>query len=213
LRSAGGAFGPGNDDITSDPMMNLLLNNPLFGQSAQSAGGSGSGGLGSDTGHDDLQAFAEKINRQLFGAMNGNSANGEQSIPVENSAWKWKLARVVGLITILGYLWTQLEDYHFSRDVDFTYGIVPPRLSVTNLKPIFYTFIVCSFSVQAIRVILEGGRPLPGSVVATIGSFLPHPFGTALVGFARYRLILTDVLEDFAALIFGLALMYWFKTV
>ena len=212
FRSAGGPFGPGNNDITNDQMMNLLLNNPLFGQSTQSAGGSGSGGPGSVTGSDDLQAFAQKINQQLFGAMNGGSANGEQSIQVENSTWKWKLARVVGLITILGYLWTQLEDYHFSRSVEFTSAIVHPRLSVTNLKPIFYTFMACSFSLQAIRLILEGGRPLPGSMVATIGSFLPHPFGTALVSFARYRLIFTDVLEDFAALIFGLALMYWFKT-
>ena len=45
-----------------------------------------------------------------------------------------------------------------------------------------------------------------------IGSFLPHPFGTVLVGFARYRMIFTDLLEDFCALVFGLGLMYWLKT-
>lgn len=45
-----------------------------------------------------------------------------------------------------------------------------------------------------------------------VGSFLPHPFGTVLVGFARYRMIFTDFLEDFCALVFGLGLMYWLKT-
>ena len=49
-------------------------------------------------------------------------------------------------------------------------------------------------------------------MIATVGSMLPHPFGTALVGFARYRMILTDLLEDFAALVVGLAIMYWIKT-
>jgi hypothetical protein len=49
-------------------------------------------------------------------------------------------------------------------------------------------------------------------MVATIGSFLPDPFGMILVGIARYRMILTDLLEDFAALLFGLGMMYWVKT-
>jgi hypothetical protein len=65
---------------------------------------------------------------------------------------------------------------------------------------------------QALRLILDKGRPVPGSWIATIGSFLPHPFGTALFSFARYRVILTDVLEDFSALLFGMALMFWLKT-
>jgi hypothetical protein len=80
------------------------------------------------------------------------------------------------------------------------------------MKPIFYTFIVISLSLQAFRLILEKGKPLPGSTIATVGSFLPHPFGTILIGFARYRMILTDLLEDFAALLFGMGLMYWLKT-
>jgi hypothetical protein len=45
-----------------------------------------------------------------------------------------------------------------------------------------------------------------------IGSFLPHPLGTILISFARYRMIFTDLLEDFSALVFGLGLMYWLKT-
>ena len=69
-----------------------------------------------------------------------------------------------------------------------------------------------SLSLQALRLILDQGKPLPGSMVATIGSFLPDPFGTILIGIARYRMILTDLLEDFAALIFGLGMMYWIKT-
>ena len=45
-----------------------------------------------------------------------------------------------------------------------------------------------------------------------IGSFLPHPLGTILISLARYRMILTDLLEDLSALVFGLGLMYWLKT-
>ena len=69
-----------------------------------------------------------------------------------------------------------------------------------------------SLSLQSLRLIIDQGKPLPGSVVATIGSFLPRPIGTVLIGFARYWMILTDFLEDFVALLFGLGIMYWFKT-
>jgi hypothetical protein len=83
---------------------------------------------------------------------------------------------------------------------------------LTNLKPIFYTFIALSLSLQAFRLVLDQGRPPPGSTIAKIGSFLPHPFSTVLISFARYRMILTDLFEDFSALLVGLAVMYWFKT-
>jgi hypothetical protein len=49
-------------------------------------------------------------------------------------------------------------------------------------------------------------------MIATIGSFLPPQIGSLLISFARYRMIFTDIMEDFAGLMFGLALMYWFKT-
>ena len=80
------------------------------------------------------------------------------------------------------------------------------------IQPVFYTFIALSLSFQAVRLILDQGKPLPGSMIATVGSMLPHPFGTALVGFARYRMILTNALEDFAMLVTGLAVMYYLKT-
>jgi hypothetical protein len=51
---------------------------------------------------------------------------------------------------------------------------------------------------------------LPGSTIASIGSFLPHPFGTVLVSFARYRMIFTDIVEDFSLLLVGLALTFYF---
>jgi hypothetical protein len=72
--------------------------------------------------------------------------------------------------------------------------------------------MVFSLSVQALRLILEKGRPFPKSIIAKIGSFLPHPFSTALIGFARYYAIVKDLLEDFSALLFGMALIYWLKT-
>jgi flagellar biosynthesis component FlhA len=83
---------------------------------------------------------------------------------------------------------------------------------VKLIQPIFYTFLALSLSLQAVRLILDQGRPPPGSTVATIGSFLPPPFSDVLIGFARYRIIFTDLLEDFSVLLFGLGLMYWLKT-
>ena len=204
------------EELKDDPMLRLIMNNPLFNQgtpSASSNGGAGLGGTSRDSSSDDLNQLAEKINKQLLGGLLGSQPGEEQvAVVPDASIWKWKFIRMVSVVTVLAYLWGQLEDYHFSRNVDISYGIVCPFLVLANLKPIFYTFVVFSLSLQALRLILDQGRPLPGSTIATIGSFLPHPFGTALIGFARYRMILTDLLQDFAVLLFGMGIMYWLKT-
>jgi flagellar biosynthesis component FlhA len=80
------------------------------------------------------------------------------------------------------------------------------------MKPIFYTFLVLSLSLQTMRLILDQGRLPPGSTIATIGSFLPSPFSDLVIGFVRYRIIFMDLFEDFSALLFGLGIMYWLKT-
>ena len=215
LRGGNDPFANLPEELKNDPMMKLLLNNPMFSQGMGSAAGGLGGGASGDSSSDDLNRLAEKINQQLLGGLMGNKPQqGEQvAVAPDTSVWKWKFARIISVVSVLTYLWGQLEDYHFSRNVDISFGIVHlPIRVLANSKPIFYTFIVFSLSLQALRLILDQGKPLPGSTIATIGSFLPHPFGTILVGFARYRMIFTDLLEDFSALLFGIGLMYWFKT-
>jgi GET complex subunit GET2 len=219
LRGGNDLFANMPEELKNDPMMKLLLNNPLFGGGAAGAG-AGMGGISGNSSSDDLNRLAEKINQQFMGGLGGLGGLGAGNLPAgeevivapDTSVWKWKSARIVSIFTVLAFLWTQLEDYHFSREMDITYGMVMPSILLTNTQPIFYTFIVFSLSLQALRLVLDHGRPLPGSKIATIGSFLPHPFGTVLIGFARYRMIFTDLVEDFATFMFGLGIMYWFKT-
>jgi GET complex subunit GET2 len=204
------------EELKNDPMMRLLLNNPLFSQgipSASSSGGAGLGGTSRESSSEDLNRLAEKINKQLLGGLLGSQPSEEQvDVVPDTSIWKWKFIRMVSVFSVLLFLWGQMEDYHFSRNVDISNGIVYPFFVLANIKPIFYTFIVFSLSLQALRLILDQGRPLPGSIIATIGSVLPDPFGTVLIGFARYRMILTDLWEDFAVLLFGMGIIYWLKT-
>ena len=211
LRAGNDPFASVPEELQNDPMLKLLLNTPLFGQGSES--GAGAGGIGGgieDSSSDDLSRLAEKLSKQLMGQISGDKKVEEQPVP-NASTWKWKLVRLLSVCAVLGYLWVQLEDYDFSRTMDVTCGIVPLLCLWSDCKPIFYTFVTVSLSLQALRLILDRGRPVSGSIIASIGSFLPHPFGTALVGFARYRMILTDLLEDFSLLLVGLALMYWFK--
>jgi|SRR5579871_5170208 len=110
------------DEFKNDPMMRLLLKNPLFNQGMQ---GAARGAPERDSSAEDLTALAEKITQQLRGAMAGGTETETQEEPgPDRAAWKWKLLRMVGIFTILGYLWNQLEDFHFSRNVDNSYGLV-----------------------------------------------------------------------------------------
>jgi hypothetical protein len=63
-----------------------------------------------------------------------------------------------------------------------------------------------------VRLIYDHDRPGVGSIIETVASLLPSPYGTVIVLLARYRMVFLDVLGDFAMLIFGLAVVYWFKT-
>jgi hypothetical protein len=133
-------LGGGNDpmanvpeELRNDPMMKLLLKNPLFEHLAGSGGGdAGRDGPSRDSSSDDLNRLAERLNQQLFGSgnasqfPNGSSALAEQVVPPDTSAWKWKLVRVIGVVTVLYYLWTQIEDIHFSRTMEISLGIVRP---------------------------------------------------------------------------------------
>jgi hypothetical protein len=133
-------LGGGNDpmanvpeELRNDPMMKLLLKNPLFEHLAGSGGGAaGRDGPSRDSSSDDLNLLAERLNRQLFGSgtrsqfPNGGSALAEEVAPTDTSTWKWKLLRVIGVVTVLYYLWTQIEDIHFSRAMDISLSIVRP---------------------------------------------------------------------------------------
>ena len=132
LRGENDPFANLPEELRNDPMMKLLLNSPMMG--AARGQGSGTGGMGGggnflgnseNSSSDDLNNLAEKITKQLLGARAGNGQGGQEQIAQpDTSAWKWKFARIISVLTVLGFLWGQLEDYHFSRDFDISYGIV-----------------------------------------------------------------------------------------
>jgi hypothetical protein len=97
------------EELKNDPLMKLLLNSPGFG-----AGATGGSAVEDENG-DDLNNLAEKISKQLLGQLSGQK---QEPPVVEISKWKWKFARIVSVVSLLAYMWFQLEDYHFSRDVD-----------------------------------------------------------------------------------------------
>lgn len=122
LRGGNDAFANVPEELKDDPMWRLLMNTPLFGQSRQSGGA----GMSSDSSSDDLSRLAEKINKQLLGGLTGSQQSESEQVAVApvTSAWKWKFVRMVSIAAILAYLWGQLEDYHFSPNIDINNGIV-----------------------------------------------------------------------------------------
>jgi hypothetical protein len=118
-----GMFAGGNDmfanmpeEMRNDPMMRLLLKNPRLGGDRA---GDVRGRSTRDSSSEDLSRLAEKINRQLRG-----EAPAEEEEQVESVPWRWKFMRLVGVLTILGYIWTNIQDYHFSRQVDTEFNFV-----------------------------------------------------------------------------------------
>jgi hypothetical protein len=141
LRGENDLFANLPEELKNDPMMKLLLNGPLMGAArGQGAGAGGLGGAGNFLGNsensssDDLNNLAEKITQQLLGVRAGGGQGGqEQVVRPDTSAWKWKFARIISVLTVLGFLWGQLEDYHFSREFDISYGIVFPFHILTDM--------------------------------------------------------------------------------
>jgi hypothetical protein len=103
-------------------MIKLLMNNPMFGQAMQS-GGQGGAGADPDMDSADMNRLADKISRQLTGGL-ATDPQSEQVVVPDTFAWKWKFLRIVSIVTVLGYLASQLEDYHFARNPDITDGLV-----------------------------------------------------------------------------------------
>jgi len=131
LRGGNDPFANMPEELRNDPMMKLLMSNPMFGQGMPSAGTSGGGGMSGtsgDSSSDDLNLLADRISKQLFGALAGNQTGEQQTTVMADmsAVWKWKFLRIMSVVTVMGYLWTQLDDYHFSRNIDITYGIVHP---------------------------------------------------------------------------------------
>ena len=124
LRGENDPFANVPEELKNDPMMKLLLNMGGGARGQGSAAGRGMLGNSANSSSDDLNNLAEKITKQFLGTRAGQDGQ-EQAVQPDTSAWKWKLARIISVLTVLGFLWGQLEDYHFSREFDISYGIVP----------------------------------------------------------------------------------------
>jgi len=129
------------EELRDDPMLRLLLKNHLFHPGMQSDMGAAPE---RESSAEDLTRLAEKITRQLKrGIAGGQEPQTQQSAGPDPSALKWKFARTISIITILGYLWTQLEDFHFSRNVDVSYRWVCLYLGFANRSPYFTHSLRC----------------------------------------------------------------------
>jgi hypothetical protein len=125
MTSEGLMNGSGLED---NPLMNLFkhpLVSQFLGQNS-----TGEGQATSSSSPDNLTRLVQTISQQLF-AKNTTEQQPEQDRPPpqNTSEWKWKFARIVIVFTILTYISSQLEDYHFSRNIDPTYGFVTPFYS------------------------------------------------------------------------------------
>jgi len=134
-------LGRGNDpmanvpeELRNDPMMKLLLKNPLLEHLAGS-GVAERDAPSRDSSSDDLNRLAERLNQQLFGPSSksalsssvmpsGSGIGAEESVALDTSIWKWKLVRIIAVVSVLYYLWIQLDDIHFSRTLGISLGIV-----------------------------------------------------------------------------------------
>jgi hypothetical protein len=132
------------DELKNNPMMKLLMNNPMFGQATQ-PGRMGIDGPAADDSAD-LDELADKLRKQLLGGPPGGP-QPQQAVP-DSSAWKWKLIRIISILTILGYLSSQLEDYHFARNTTITTELV--FLCMTMLMSADFLYLYYFFSLIAI---------------------------------------------------------------
>lgn len=73
----------------------------------------------------------------------------------------------------------------------------------------FYYFSAMELLLQSGRFLLEKGKPPQGSLLTTIGNFLPPPFGTALKTMSRYSVIWNTIMADAGVVVFVLGMAHW----
>jgi hypothetical protein len=137
LRGGNDPFANMPEELKNDPMMKLFMNNPMFGAGMQSTG-AGVGGPDPDMDSANLNSLAEKLSKQLMGGLPMGQQDQQTMVP-DSSAWKWKFVRIVSILTVLGYVWSQSEDYHFARNTVVTNSLVAPFYLI-DLADILYLY-------------------------------------------------------------------------
>ncbi|EPB82101.1 hypothetical protein HMPREF1544_11183 [Mucor circinelloides 1006PhL] len=131
----------------------------------------------------------------------------EEQQKIDRSQKYWNLLHFIMMI-ILGFYavyteWTRAGSERFA-------SLLSSNASVANYPaihvPLFWYFITIELGLQSARLFYQQGTMPPTSTIATLATQLPHPLGSIITIFLRYRLIWTCLSQDICILVFIIGL-------
>ncbi|KAI5800038.1 hypothetical protein EDC01DRAFT_628551 [Geopyxis carbonaria] len=164
----------------------------------------GMGGLGG------LASLAGMAGMGGAGGIPGMSGMGQQVAPsVSRNTLLWKILH--SLVAMALALWAINMG---SNIFDGSKLQRAESLNLTaNAKPrLFWYFATMELLLQSTRFMLEKGRPPQGSMLTTIGNFLPPPFNAYVTTLARYTVFFSTIIADAGVVIFVLGVAAWWNS-
>ncbi|KAL9548948.1 hypothetical protein MBANPS3_005440 [Mucor bainieri] len=146
----------------------------------------------------------------LLATMAGGGAEQpmtEEQQKMDRSQKYWNLLHFI-LMVLLGFYavyteWTRAGSERFASLLSSNASVASyPAVHV----PLFWYFITIELGLQSARMFYQQGTMPPTSTIATLATQLPHPFGSIITIFLRYRLIWTCLSQDICILVFIIGL-------
>ncbi|KAK4519613.1 uncharacterized protein ATC70_009850 [Mucor velutinosus] len=131
----------------------------------------------------------------------------EEQQKIDRSQKYWNLLHFIMMI-LLGFYavyteWTRAGSERFASLLSSNASVASyPAIHV----PLFWYFITIELGLQSARLFYQQGTMPPTSTIATLATQLPHPLGSIITIFLRYRLIWTCLSQDICILVFIIGL-------
>ncbi|CEP07366.1 hypothetical protein [Parasitella parasitica] len=180
----------GSEGQNRDPFQQLFAN-----------AAAGTGGNGGQGGFDPAALLAT-----MAGGAGGQPMTEEQQ-RLDQSQKYWNLLHFVMMVFLGCYAvyieWTRAGSERFASLLSSIEGVASyPAIHV----PLFWYFVTIELGLQSARLFYQQGTMPPTSTIASLATQLPHPFGTIITVFLRYRLIWTCLSQDICILVFIIGL-------
>lgn len=131
----------------------------------------------------------------------------EEQQKMDRSQKYWNLLHFI-MMVLLGFYavyteWTRAGSERFASLLSSNASVASyPAVHV----PLFWYFITIELGLQSARMFYQQGTMPPTSTIATLATQLPHPLGSIITIFLRYRLIWTCLSQDICILVFIIGL-------
>ncbi|KAI9348370.1 hypothetical protein BD770DRAFT_446315 [Pilaira anomala] len=137
----------------------------------------------------------------------GGEIPGQATVQVNDSTKYWNVLHLVTMVMLgiysVYFEWTRAGSDRFAALLYSNIGVSNyPTIHV----PVFWYFVTLELCLQSARLFYQKGSMPPTSMMATLATQLPHPFGSAITIILRYRLIWVCLVQDICVLIFIIGL-------